>query len=391
MKSGVFFFLLIFALAVNSQKIRNEKFKVFYTIPAQYSEKAAPTYNIVVNEFTSGLEGQIENTFVNYSEAKEHNKEYYFNSINPSKFRYSDYSQTPEETDSMSLLQLDCGELIFLDEHDYYVLVPRQGTVPYQKWFRRISVEVPCSFSFVDENNIERILYNNRQEYSFVFPTNFEGYRLQTFRSEESLHSSFLEYEDELKIELRKNYFEKYGKVISNEIYNAYYDIHEEVFKCNIHYMKAIPKHKERYEDFKSVIKHVENVMRKINKNHDKRNGINWHTDEIQHEFKYIQAVFEGILRQELEDEKSGIPKRMNDITFSNIYTNILWCDFFLGNYDEVMETIAKFHAEANDIALEYAYFDILNNRDSPYHDLYKICNSYKNIFETRKDRLNWD
>jgi hypothetical protein len=99
----------------------------------------------------------------------------------------------------------------------------------------------------------------------------------------------------------------------------------------------------------------------------------NWHQTRYKAEFTKLASEWETLLNADSEKSKTGNPSRFNTEAKWGLYKNLLWCKFFAGEMDFVIEkcTQLELDRKANEMLYEGVKFENLRAIASDYRIRY--------------------
>lgn len=390
-KFAAILFSLSIAITGISQKVKSQNFTVKYTVPAIYAPTPSKHVNVLVHETARDKEGELKTISISTpKQALELEKEYYFNKWLFKEFKIVDENQSENEKDTLSLITLTVGELKILSETNISENLTKEGKVVGKKWQKKLLIEIPSSYTFEDENGKTFVEQNEQSQFEILFPKDFWDYRTAVYTNIGALNTAYNNDKGKILFKAREEYFEKYIRQESKFIVNHSYPYHKNFFNCQFYYIKGVKKTKDQFKDFEELMIKTEATFAKIRANFDAKNEINWHSEEIQADFASIKKMTEDIMQKDIDDQKAGRDRRMDDETFIKLYRNIMWCDFFMNDFQSVRDQAVEQYAKRSNISKDQAIQDITTNELVTWYGIYHTSMDYEEVYNTRRSAKGW-
>jgi hypothetical protein len=140
--------------------------------------------------------------------------------------------------------------------------------------------------------------------------------------------------------------------------------------KVDLHFIKD---KKGSYDDVDLLVVKMDTLFNQLDANYENSYIKNWHQTRYKAEFEKLASEWETLLNADLEKSKSGNPARFDTEAKWGLYKNQLWCKFFAGEMDFVIEkcTQLELDRKTNEMIYEGVKFENLRAIASDYRIRY--------------------
>lgn len=204
----------------------------------------------------------------------------------------------------------------------------------------QMKITVPMVLTFVDQHNQEfytRSTTTDKTTYTYKFPEDYKptggakGYVTTT-----ELESAYQTHRINFLIEVR-------NQIVKKWIYETKMDISSHFAKqitdarVDVSYVKD---KKNDISDIEKLVVEMDTLFAQLDRQPSSGIGANWHTNAYKEKFQLIAAGWETILYSENEKITNKTATRFDVDTHEGFYRNFLWCKFFAGEINFVLEKI---------------------------------------------------
>jgi hypothetical protein len=379
---------ILFLLAGNnllSQKLKKETEAIKYFRPAIYLEPIAKTYNIRVIEKLTEADGSVsEHDYIAKAGVSAQGRGYSLAFGSLSGFRYTAKADSTMGLDTTSQLFIRADKTNIISSKPISQnITDAAGKVTGVRWYYQTTIYVPLSFQFMSEKNEVIIEHSDSFELrTYTYPSNYSKQAQASFTTKDALQASFSANSKEYLLEIRDKYIADWSVLAKKIIKQTFVD-DEDFFGVDLSTIKG---KKGEFDDIDLLVERMKTQFEIIRENFKLGNKVNWHAEAIQAEFSAIALGFQKMIESEAANVDANQPLRFDHDGFSGVCKNFLWCKFFTGEYDFVIERSRYFIEEekkrgSTSLIPEYKIF---------WSNLIEIAEPYKKIYNVNKSRFNW-
>jgi hypothetical protein len=384
----VFFFIILISTVSSAQVLKKNGIKFKYVQPATFHERVSNFYNIEITE-KNDVDGEmVERTFLagrSGSEPFRTKYNRYYTKLKDMSF--TDKEQDKSEKDSISLLKFNIGLPKVFTPSPYSVDKKNtDGKVIGHTWHYRVSFEVTFSYHFLDENG-KTVITKNFEDgiITYHYPQEYPSQPAKEFHSKKSLMDGWKIDEKNAIVTFRKKYVNSKYIEIKFAIYNALND-NDFTKKFFISYLKLKGKQKDVWADITSLGERIGAGVGIINENFKTGNKINWHTEELQKEFR---AIGDEYLRLMATDSKKD---RFSDTGREAFTKNAMWCYLFAGDFAKVIkEAESRIEADERESTTNADYeLNSFLGLNIKWNNILEFAKTYEKVYLANKVKLGW-
>ncbi|MBD3636471.1 MAG: hypothetical protein HUJ25_03940 [Crocinitomicaceae bacterium] len=391
MKISLLFSLLFMFNYLSAQSFDREKIKVKYYRPALYDGTPARFAHVKITETSRNEDGTklTDDFFAN--PAGEPRAKFFYSKFNWAikTFDATAAQQAEGEEDTISMVTIDVDLAQYgapnfaqVDLKDTY------GEVKGKKWIANITCKVPMTYSVYDQNDtiiLENISIDNTK--SFEFPKDFYSLGdVPVYKSKKAIVYAYNAERQKHLLKMRNDAIGTNLWYIEAELKKALTSENDK-FLMQLITLKVKGKDKKTYADILALEERMKNNCDKIKENYKAENKMNWHTKEIHNEFKLIGEEYAKILATDGESGKT----RFSNMTFVGLSKNMLWCLFFTGEFDFVLEHATELRARDEKTTSDDSITSLMNDMKISWHRLESAVKNYKSVYLRNKSRMGWE
>ncbi|MBK6527774.1 MAG: hypothetical protein IPO32_00035 [Crocinitomicaceae bacterium] len=377
--------LFLSGAIVLSQKVKKEGETIKYFRPAIYLEPIARTYNIRVVEKLTEADGSVsEHDYIAKGGIGGQGREYSFPLGSLVGFNYTAKADTTLGLDTTSQLFIKADKTNIISSKPISQnITDAAGKVTGVRWSYQTTIYIPLSFQFLSEKNETIIEHTDSFELrTYTYPSNYSKQAQTTFTSKDALQASFNTNKHEYLKEIRAKYISDWSVVARKIIKHTFID-DEDLFSVDFTTIKG---KKGEFDDIDLLVERMKIQFEIIRENFKLGNKVNWHSEAIHAEFSAIALGFQKMIESEAANVDANQPLRFDHEGFSGVCKNFLWCKFFMGEFDFVIERSNYFIEQEN----KRASANLIPGFSIFWTNLLEVSTTYKKIYAVNKTRFNW-
>lgn len=199
-----------------------------------------------------------------------------------------------------------------------------------------ISFRLPITFTVMLQDSV--IIYERNTTdttFKYAFPKDYKPTaEVGAYFSHAELGAAYQTHHYGFFTEIRNT-------IVKNWVYQTKMDFSSRFgrqltdMKLDIHFIKD---KKGGYDDVDLLVVKMDTLFNQLDANYEKSYATNWHGTRYKTEFGKLAAEWETILNEDAQKAKTGSFSRFDIEAKWGLYKNLLWCKFFAGEMDFVIE-----------------------------------------------------
>lgn len=247
----------------------------------------------------------------------------------------------------------------------------------------QMKITVPMELRFLDQHNQEfynRSTTTDKTTYTYKFPEDYKptgGVKGYTTTTE--LESVYQTHRINFLMEVR-------NQIVKKWIYETKMDISSHFTKqitdakVDVSYVKD---KKNDISDIEKLVVEMDTLFAQLDRQPAAGIGTNWHTIQYKEKFQLIAAGWENILNAENEKITNKTSTRFDSDTHEGFYRNFLWCKFFAGEMNFVLEKIIAIEDQRKINPNKYYAIK--------YDNMLKFIEDYQKRYLANKTAYGWE
>jgi len=116
----------------------------------------------------------------------------------------------------------------------------------------------------------------------------------------------------------------------------------------------------------------------------------NWHTEALYNEFKAVQEGYEKILKEDMKVEAAGKEPRFSGYVFQGLYKNLLWCSFFMSDFERVYKESAEIQKVDRKNLASNTATALASDLKINWNNIRNQAKTYQQVFNNCRGIYDW-
>lgn len=226
----------------------------------------------------------------------------------------------------------------------------------------KIPFRLPMTFSARTNDTLEFFLRSsNDTAFTYFFPKDYKPTSaVGAYFSQAELGAAYETNRMNFLVEMRNDIVKKWIYQTKMD-FSSHFARQITDLRLDLYFIKD---KKGEYGDVDLLVVKMDTLFNQLNANYEKSHLTNWHGSNYKTQFTKLASEWEIILNTDSEKAKTGGTPRFDTEAKWGLYKNYLWCKFFSGEIDFVIEKCTLLEIDRQSDEMLYEGVKFANLRD---------------------------